>query len=122
MGFASDDIKISFDPGSQFSFWGEASPVHRGERVLNLPVQGMQPGAAPGFLTCGLHLEILILGSHRDAPDLSRFKVSRPLEEDRTFLQREVRRIRPIVLRRDEGSWSDGLPLFSGHSGQKKDE
>ena len=62
MGFASDDIKISFDPGSQFSFWGEASPVHRGERVLNPPVQRMQPGATIGILTWP-HFVILVLGS-----------------------------------------------------------
>ena len=83
MGFSHQDINILFDPGSQISFWGEASPVHRGERVLNPPVQEMRPGAAIGILTSWLHLAILIFGSHRDAPDLSRFKVSRPLEEDR---------------------------------------
>ena len=62
MGFSHQDINILFDPGSQISFWGEASPVHRGERVLNPPVQGMQPGAAIGILTW-LHLAILVLGS-----------------------------------------------------------
>ena len=62
MGFSHQDINILFDPGSQISFWGEASPVHRGERVLNPPVQGMQPGAAIGNLTWP-HLETLALGS-----------------------------------------------------------
>ena len=76
--------------------------------MLNLPVQGMRPGAAIGILTCWLHLEILIFGSHRDAPDLSRFKVSRPLEEDRLFSavwSRAKQAYRPETRRKQLERW-----------------